>query len=112
MEAFQESNTRWENHLTALADSYRRQLLVALLEQNPQNDDQIDALDAISKTGVEAEMLRTELVHSHLPQLADMGYINWERDRGKLSPGPNWHEIAPLPKHIHENRDELPVGWL
>lgn len=103
---------RWENQLNALADSYRRQLLVALLTQNPQGSNEIDPVSAIAPTNKEPERLRTELIHSHLPKLADVGYIDWERERGKLSKGPNWDEISPLLRHIHEHRDELPDGWV
>lgn len=37
-----------------------------------------------------------------------MGFIEWDRDSGELSKGPNWEEIAPLLRLIHEHREELP----
>lgn len=104
--------TVWENHLSALADPYRRQLLVALLERSPQDDGDIDPLNAITYTDTKTETLRTELVHSHLPKLANLGYIDWDRDRGKLNTGSNWDEIVPLLRLIHGHQDELPDGWL
>lgn len=102
----------WETHLTALANPYRRQLLVALLKHNPQEDNAIDPLNAVAPTETEPERLRIELVHNHLPKLADAGYIDWEKDGGKLSKGPSWDEISPLLRLVHEHRDELPDGWL
>lgn len=102
----------WDTHLTALANPYRRQLLVALLKHNPQEDNAIDPLNAIASTDTKPERIRTELVHNHLPKLADIGYIDWEKDRGKLSKGPSWDEISPLLRLVHEHRDELPDGWL
>lgn len=97
--------------LDALSNPYRRQLLVALLDHNPQDGSDRDPLDVLSE-GDDAEVLETELVHNHLPKLDDMGYISWGRDNNNISKGPKWDEIAPLLKLIHDNRDELPDGWL
>jgi len=41
-----------------------------------------------------------------------MGLIDWDRQSGELSKGPNWNEIAPLLQLIADNRDELPDEWL
>jgi len=97
--------------LDALANPYRRQLLVALLEHNPQDDDDPDPLNLDAATG-EPDVLETELVHNHLPRLEDKGYIVWDRERKKISKGPNWEEIAPILELVHDHRDELPEGWL
>lgn len=97
--------------LSALANPYRRQLLLALLDHNPQDDDDRDPLD-IAAGDEEPEVLETELVHTHLPKLTDMGYITWDRTDNTISRGPEWEQIAPLLELINENRDELPDGWL
>jgi hypothetical protein len=97
--------------LDALSHSYRRQLLVALLEHNPQDDDDRDPLKLLSE-GEEAKVLEMELMHVHLPKLEDMGYISWDRTTNEISKGPNWDDIAPLLKLIHDHQDELPDGWL
>jgi hypothetical protein len=60
----------------------------------------------------EPEVLQTELVHVHLPKLADRGYISWNREENTISKGPNWDDIAPLLELIDTHRDELPEGWL
>ena len=41
-----------------------------------------------------------------------MGFIQWDRELGKLSTGPNWEEIAPLLRVMHEHRNELPDEWV
>ena len=97
--------------LDALSNAYRRQLLVALLEHNPQDDDDRDPLELLSETE-EADVLEMELVHMHLPKLDEMGYISWDRNTDEISKGPEWDEIAPLLKLIHDHQDELPKGWL
>ena len=74
--------------LDALSNPYRRQLLVALLDHNPQDDSNRDPLDILSESD-EADVLESELVHTHLPKLDDMGYISWDRDSNNISKGPN-----------------------
>ncbi|WP_340102166.1 DUF7344 domain-containing protein [Salinibaculum salinum] len=95
----------------ALSDPYRRQLLVALLDHNPQDDSDRDPLNVVSDD-VEPEVLETALFHSHLPKLEEMGYIRWDRDSNEISKGPEWDEIEPLLTLIHDHQDELPEDWL
>ena len=103
---------KWGAVLDALSDSYRRQLLVALLHHNPQDDQDPDPLDVVDASENDIERLRTEIVHQHLPKLDDMGVIEWDRSTQKISRGPNWDDIAPLLQLIEDHKDELPDGWL
>jgi hypothetical protein len=84
---------------------------VALLNHNPQDDDDRDPLNIVADD-IEPEVLEIELVHNHLPKLEDMGFISWDRTANEISKGPNWEEIAPLLKLIHDHQDELPEDWL
>ncbi len=95
----------------ALSDPYRRQLLVALLDHNPQDDSDRDPLDVVSDD-IEPEVLETALFHKHLPKLEKMGYINWDQDSNEISKGPDWAEIEPLLTLMHDHQDELPEEWL
>ena len=97
--------------LEMLSDSYRRELLLALLEHNPQNDDDRDPLDIIDPP-LEPEVLEIELFHKHLPKLEDQGVIEWNRDTGKISKGPDWGDIEPLLRLVKDHREELPADWL
>jgi hypothetical protein len=103
--------TPWGEALSALSNPYRRQLLVALLEHNPQDSDDRDPLDILSGTE-EPDVLETELFHRHLPKLDDMGFITWNRETDQISKGPRWEEIAPLLELIYTHQDELPDGFL
>lgn len=98
----------------ALAHSYRRQLLLALFDANPQDDDDLDPLDLLAEgeTTDDLAVTRLELTHLHLPKLVEIGFIEWDRELGELSKGPNWREIAPLLQLMYEHRDELPDEWL
>ncbi|WP_348613596.1 DUF7344 domain-containing protein [Halobaculum rarum] len=100
-----------DNLFEILANPYRRQLLVALLDHNPQDDRDLDPL-GVASDEVDPEVLEIELVHTHLPKLADLGYVSWNRDTNEISKGPNWEEIAPLLQLIHDHQDELPDDWL
>jgi len=106
-----EKDTKLGRALDMLSDSYRRELLLALLEHNPQNDDDRDPLDIIDPP-LEPEVLEIELFHKHLPKLEDQGFIEWNRDTGKISKGPDWDDIEPLLRLIKDHREELPADWL
>ena len=94
----------------ALANPYRKQLLLALFAENPQDDEDLDPLN-ILKQGETVDNLdatHVGLEHVHLPKLVDMGFIERDRESGKLSTGPNWGEIAPLLRLMSDHRNELP----
>jgi len=96
--------------MDALSNRYRRELLVALLDSNPQADDDRDPLNVIDPP-VEPEVLEIELVHKHLPKLESMGFIEWDTDTGEIAKGPDWDDIEPLLVLIDNHRDELPDDW-
>lgn len=105
-------DNRWDQILDVLSDPYRRQLLVALLHHNPQDDADPDPLDIVAERPEDVETLQTEMVHVHLPILVEMGFIEWDKENNRISTGPNWDDIAPILKLIDDHKDELPDGWL
>jgi hypothetical protein len=98
--------------LNALSNPYRRQLLLALRNHNPQDADDTDPLNVAADRPEDVEALQTELFHVHLPKLAEMGFIEWDQETNEISKGPRWDEIAPLLRLISNHRDELPKDWL
>lgn len=109
-------SAEFDGALEALKHRYRRRLLVALLDHNPQDDDDAqeaeNALGTVTGADTDEELIETELVHNHLPKLEDLGYIRWDREAGTISKGPNWDEIAPLLEVLDTHADELPDDWL
>lgn len=107
---------QFDSAVTALGNRYRRRLLIALLDHNPQDDEDAQqaeqALGATSGPGTDDEIVETELIHNHLPKLEELGYISWNRETGAISTGPNWSEIKPLLELLDRHEDELPDGWL
>lgn len=52
-----------------------------------------------------------ELYHHHLPKLADVDFIDWDRETDTIRRGSRFDEIAPLISLMTEHQDELPEGW-
>jgi hypothetical protein len=110
------SAVRLDRVLDALGHRYRRRLLVALLEHNPQDDDDAqnaeEALGTVAGADTDEDAIEIELFHNHLPKLDDLGYITWDREEGTIRKGPNWDEIEPVLGLLVAHADELPDGWL
>lgn len=101
---------RVDDALEALSNTYRRQLLLALLREGPQADTDTDPLDLVESG--EPEAVAAMLFHSHLPKLHAMGVIEWDRAAGEIRKGDHWDSVAPLLALIDENLDDLPAGFL
>lgn len=106
----------FERMLDALAHPYRRQLLVALTEHDPQAaQGGLDADHALASAhgGIDSENIpQGALVREHLPKLKRYGYIAQDETTREISKGPNWDEIEPLLRILQENEAELPPDWL
>jgi hypothetical protein len=96
----------------ALADPSRRRLLLTVFDDGPHGD--LDPLDLLGSRGTDddPDVGRTALTHVHLPKLAGMGFLEWDRESGTVSRGANWEGIAPLLRWMSDHRDELPEEWL
>lgn len=105
------TRSRVDELFGALSNPYRRQLLVALSDHNPQDDDDRDPLNIVAED-MEPEVLEIELVHKHLPKLEEMEFIAWNRETNEISKGPRWSEVEPLVTLIDDHQDDLPDGWL
>lgn len=100
----------------AISHRYRRRLLVALLEHDPQVKDN-PRRSSVKLSGdtivwIDDELVQPEMYHNHLPKLEGLGYIAWDRDDGKIARGPNWEEVEPLVRLLHEHQDDLPGSWI
>jgi hypothetical protein len=42
------------------------------------------------------ERIRRDLVCTHLPELAEDGYIEWDPETGEIAPGRRFDELIPL----------------
>jgi len=87
--------SHWTDLFDALTNPYRRQLLVALLDHNPQDDDDTDPLNILT-SGRKSDDLDMAISHTHLPKLERMGFIEWNKQTDEISKGPKWDETAPV----------------
>jgi len=93
-----------DRQLKLLHKRERRLILQALLHREGVTD-----VSAVVEDDRTETLLTYE--HSHLPELASAGYIQWHRETGEVSRGPRFDDVAPLIELLEENAAELPVEW-
>jgi hypothetical protein len=81
-----------DDQLSVLSNVHRRHTLLALLEENPEDDRTIAS--GGSDPGEGQQTIAME--HVHLPQLEDHGYINRNREENSVTKGAQFDEIKPL----------------
>ncbi|WP_254768047.1 ArsR family transcriptional regulator [Salinilacihabitans rarus] len=55
--------------------------------------------------------LLADLQHHHLPKLVDTGYVVRDEETRTVRRGPQFDEVAPLLRVLHDDRDVLPGDW-
>lgn len=93
-----------------LSHGTRRQILLEMADHNPRAEAEVE-VEAFVADGGTPDLLETELQHTHLPKLADAGFINWEPQTETIARGPHFSEIEPLLVVIDDHQDTLPVDW-
>ena len=96
--------------LNALANVQRRNLLVRLLDHNPQDDTPVVVADSEAERDAVGRLVAMH--HVHLPKLEEYGFIEWDRDTHEVRKGPNFDEIRPVLELLAAHADELPDDWL
>lgn len=96
-----------------LADSSRRQLLVALDHHSPQNNGAyLPATEVTCDDEDEEDRQTLQLIHSHLPKLDDVGLIEWDRETHGVREGPRFDEIRPLVESLRDYaNDRVPAHY-
>ncbi len=90
----------------ALTDGYRRRLLFALLEHNPQDVVNPPLPDGVTIDDEQLNQLHNRIVHIHLPKLERGGFVEWERGANRIRRGPRFDEIRPVLECLIERSDE------
>lgn len=94
--------------LRVLSGRYRRQLLGALLASGPAGSGEPVHPSDIYRPTDDPRAFELEMHHTHLPQLADADYIEWDRDTDLVWRGPRFDDLRPLLEMLWEHRAELP----
>ncbi|WP_436910255.1 hypothetical protein [Halosimplex marinum] len=99
---------RWNRVFGSLTAEPRRQMVVALMEAPP--DRELSLPEAANPPYLlrDPEELYTDLVHSHLPALAEDGFVEWEREPLRVRRGPAFEEVAAVFEALHAHADEIP----
>jgi DNA-binding transcriptional ArsR family regulator len=100
---------RWDTVFQALAAEPRRQVVVALLESDPDSALSLPEAANPSYMRFGPEQLSLELVHVHLPLLADGGFVEWEREPFAVERGPAFEEAAIVFESLYDNVDDIPA---
>ena len=106
------SNTSLDEMFDVLRNPYRRRLLVALLDHNPQEEDDPQIPADVSMADDDLDLLQVQMQHVHLPKLVQIGFVEWDEDANTVSKGPRFDEIRPLLELMRDHADELPDDWL
>jgi predicted transcriptional regulator len=106
----EEGDSSFDDLIDALAARQRRRLLIALVEDTPQ--DVSEGICADAETDADALGQRVLLCHCHLPKLADSGFIEWHGETHTVTRGPNFDAIRPLLELLADHEDELPADWV
>lgn len=92
-----------DDALQVLADPHRRAVVSSLLDQEAGTfeDELVDDVlqEAVSSTGNRTEIrsrVATRLQHAHLPKLADVGLIEWDRNKRFVEPTDSLSALEPL----------------
>lgn len=74
-------------HAPTLASEQRRRVVAGVV------DDTVATIGDLHPRG-RAEEIEAALRETHLPALAEAGYIEWDPETGEITPGPNFAEAA------------------
>lgn len=91
--------------LTALSHPLRRRLMFRLFEATAPAV--VDLGDEFGEA--ELQDARVKLYHVHLPKLADLGYVQWNRDDGTVTPGDDWGGRRTAPGSYLPTRERTPA---
>lgn len=101
---------RWNTVFEALSAEPRRQIIVALLDAPADQPVSLPETAMNPNAPVSAETLRLELRHTHLPMLADTGFVEWEADPFVASRGARFAEVAVVFESLLKSATTLPEG--
>ena len=98
----------WTAVFKSLSAEPRRQLLTSLSDAPPDRSIPLPESAATSARPSDPETLRLQLYHTHLPMLAEMGFVTWDADPLVASRGPRFDEVSAVFDALRSAADELP----
>ena len=101
-----DTQQQWRRIFRAVSENPRREIIEALLEAPADGSVSLPAA-AMTDESDDDGALSTELVHRHLPVLAEHDFVGWEREPFRVSRGSSFEDAAVVIEAIHAH-DGLP----
>lgn len=101
--------TGWNSVFRALAAEPRRQIIIALSEAPVGRELTLPEAANPPFALMEPERLLTELRHSHLPLLAESGFVTWRDNPFCVDRGPNFDQAAVVLRSLQKQVDDIPI---
>ncbi|MEF8777928.1 MAG: hypothetical protein V5A36_03355, partial [Natronomonas sp.] len=77
MESIEELGKRWHRIFQTLSAGTRRQIIGSLLEAPSDRELSLPEAANMPDYRLDSELLQFNLVHNHLPLMAEAGFIEW-----------------------------------
>ncbi|RQG98481.1 transcriptional regulator [Natrarchaeobius oligotrophus] len=81
-----------------------------LADENPRTEDEFEVTEFVADDD-SLNQFKLELYHTHLPKLADSGFVDWNTQTKTITRGSQFDEIEPLLTLLTNHQDELPLDW-
>jgi hypothetical protein len=107
MDSIEELGKRWETIFQTLVSGTRRQIVGSLLEAHPDEEQQLPEAANLPDNRIDPVTLHSNLVHNHLPMMANAGFIEWTERPFCVRRGPRFEEVAAIIMAI-DSYDEFP----
>lgn len=101
-----DSEPSLDTALQAVSDRQRRLICLLLRESEPR-----PVSDFLRRSAELSHTADTDLYHNHLPRLAELEYIEWDRDAGEVAKGDRFTEIKSLLDILDTHAGDLPGMW-
>ncbi|WP_436343167.1 hypothetical protein [Natronorubrum sp. FCH18a] len=98
----------WNAVFRAVSAEPRRQLIVALLDSPADQPVPLPESAVNPNVPPDPDDHRRELLHCHLPMLADMGFVEWQTEPFVASRGPRFDEVAAVFEALQADAAGIP----
>ncbi|AHF99167.1 hypothetical protein HALLA_10215 [Halostagnicola larsenii XH-48] len=99
---------QWDRIFGALSAEPRRRLLVSLLDARPEEYVNLPEAALLKEIDRDERKLRSQLVHCHLPLLADYDFVRWRTNPFQVRRGPKFEAIEAVLTTLLDRAEEDP----
>lgn len=107
MDSIEELAKQWRGIYETLTAAPRRQIIGSLLEAPPDRVLSLPEAANMPEYRLDPEELQLNLVHHHLPLMAEYGFIEWQNTPLAVERGPAFEQVAAVLQAI-DAYDDFP----